>query len=271
MSWFLISLRCARNLNLSMSENWHYLVNNEQQGPVSQAELFNLQQSGVLTPETLVWRDGLANWLPLAEVSDLQNESVVAASESAASGLNLKPSEAAQSSLGSIASADPLLVPQSETSETLEDGESSEPVAAGSIGIISAFVMGAIACVVAGAIWAGITIATGYQIGWIAIGVGFLVGTVIRIAARGSDALIYGAIGAVFAVLACFLGDFFYVVSLYAEADDVGLMTALFNLGNWADGISATISYVATDPMTWLFYGLAGWEGYYIPCKSFGD
>jgi hypothetical protein len=47
--------------------SWYYALNNEQKGPVEQAALELLLQQGVLTETTLVWREGMANWLPYRE------------------------------------------------------------------------------------------------------------------------------------------------------------------------------------------------------------
>jgi hypothetical protein len=48
--------------------NWFYEFNGEQKGPVSDEELDRLVAQGVVLPTTLVWRDGLPNWTPLAQV-----------------------------------------------------------------------------------------------------------------------------------------------------------------------------------------------------------
>ncbi len=44
--------------------NWYYAINHQQQGPVTEAQLHALAKDGVVTPDTLVWREGLANWQP---------------------------------------------------------------------------------------------------------------------------------------------------------------------------------------------------------------
>lgn len=41
---------------------WYYSKNHERQGPISQEELDALFQAGRLSPETLVWREGMLNW-----------------------------------------------------------------------------------------------------------------------------------------------------------------------------------------------------------------
>jgi hypothetical protein len=43
---------------------WHYAFNGEQRGPVSDAEIQGLVRQGVVTLETLVWREGMAAWAP---------------------------------------------------------------------------------------------------------------------------------------------------------------------------------------------------------------
>lgn len=47
--------------------NWYYVEDNQQRGPVSEAELDGLAQAGKVIPGTLVWREGMANWQPYAE------------------------------------------------------------------------------------------------------------------------------------------------------------------------------------------------------------
>ncbi len=47
--------------------NWHYAVGGQQQGPVDDTQLDALIQSGTVTQETLVWREGMANWQPLRQ------------------------------------------------------------------------------------------------------------------------------------------------------------------------------------------------------------
>ena len=45
--------------------NWFYADGGKQQGPIDEAQLVALIQSGKITQETLVWREGMADWLPL--------------------------------------------------------------------------------------------------------------------------------------------------------------------------------------------------------------
>lgn len=55
--------------------NWHYAHNGQQQGPVSDAELAQLFESGTLKADSLVWAEGMADWKPISEVPELMNPS----------------------------------------------------------------------------------------------------------------------------------------------------------------------------------------------------
>lgn len=47
--------------------NWYYAVGGKQQGPVEDAQLDALVRSGQIAADTLIWREGMANWQPLRE------------------------------------------------------------------------------------------------------------------------------------------------------------------------------------------------------------
>ena len=49
---------------------WYYAINQERKGPVDEATMADLAKSGVITPDTLVWRQGLTEWQPFRAVSD---------------------------------------------------------------------------------------------------------------------------------------------------------------------------------------------------------
>jgi hypothetical protein len=46
---------------------WYYAIGNERQGPVDDATLDRLIAAGTVTPDTLVWRAGMADWQPLSQ------------------------------------------------------------------------------------------------------------------------------------------------------------------------------------------------------------
>lgn len=49
--------------------NWFYAHEGKQIGPVTEEEFQQLRASGVIAAGTLVWREGMANWQPLGELT----------------------------------------------------------------------------------------------------------------------------------------------------------------------------------------------------------
>ena len=50
---------------------WYFAVGGRRVGPLSQADLMARIQAGEVAGETLVWRGGMANWTPAAQVPEL--------------------------------------------------------------------------------------------------------------------------------------------------------------------------------------------------------
>lgn len=48
---------------------WYYAINGDRHGPVSNEELARLVAAGTVTGETLVWRQGLAQWQPWSQLA----------------------------------------------------------------------------------------------------------------------------------------------------------------------------------------------------------
>lgn len=52
--------------------DWFYGKDNTQHGPVSDLEIRNLIATGRIEPTTIIWRDGMTDWLPLSDVPEFQ-------------------------------------------------------------------------------------------------------------------------------------------------------------------------------------------------------
>src|SRR4051812_19604137 len=48
--------------------NWYYVEQGQQAGPVDDAQLEELLRNGRIQPETLIWREGMANWAAYGQV-----------------------------------------------------------------------------------------------------------------------------------------------------------------------------------------------------------
>lgn len=96
-------------------------------------------------------------------------------------------------------------------------------------GLLLGLIAGTIAMLVSAIIWAVITSITGFQIGYMAIGVGVLVGIGIRLFGKG-DGIVYGLMGAVLAFVGCVLGNYFTICSVIASEGDVSVIRVVFGL-----------------------------------------
>ena len=131
------------------------------------------------------------------------------------------------------------------------------------MGALVAFVTALIGAV----IWAAITVSTGYQIGYMAIAIGFIVGYANRSVGKGIDQ-IFGIVGALFAFLGCFLGNYFSLIAFVADAEGLGYMETL-----GAIEIPLVLEAMAEDFGMYdiLFYGLAVYEGYKFSFRQVGE
>ena len=51
---------------------WFYAKDNAQHGPASDLEIRSLISTGQINQDTVIWREGMSDWLPLKEVPDFQ-------------------------------------------------------------------------------------------------------------------------------------------------------------------------------------------------------
>jgi hypothetical protein len=123
--------------------------------------------------------------------------------------------------------------------------------------LILAIVAGCVAAFIGAVVWAGISYTTGYRIGWMAVGIGFLVGFAVRFG-RG-DSATYNLIGAGLALIGCMMGNAFMVIAYLANAAEIGVFEAFSRMG-----VGGTINLikVAFSPIDLLFYGIATYEGW---------
>jgi hypothetical protein len=121
-----------------------------------------------------------------------------------------------------------------------------------------ALIGGVVAALIGAALWAVITVTTGYQIGFMAIGVGFLVGLTVGHLGKGTTQA-YGIMGAVLSLAGCVIGNVLAITGFFAKSEGVPFFTVLSQLD------VAAIPSVLIDtfsPIDLLFYAIAVYEGY---------
>jgi len=117
---------------------------------------------------------------------------------------------------------------------------------------------GVIGLIVGAVLWAIITVVTDYQIGYMALGVGFLVGAGVRFLGKGIEPQ-FGYVGGGLALIGCLLGNLMTVLIVISREFNIPFLTLLtrLNLDLIVEAMKATFS-----PMDLLFYALAIYAGY---------
>lgn len=126
--------------------------------------------------------------------------------------------------------------------------------------LLMGFIGGAVAMLVSAIVWGAITYFTEYQIGWMAIGVGFLVGAAIRFLGRGKT-LIFGISGAALALIGCLLGNLIFYSGVIAREEGYPFLEIFWFL--LISPLAAVeIFSMAFSFMDLVFYGLAAYVGF---------
>jgi hypothetical protein len=120
------------------------------------------------------------------------------------------------------------------------------------------FMAGLAAAAGGAAIWSMITLVTNFQIGWMAVGVGFLVGWAVRVAGKGTTTM-FGVLGAALALGGCLAGNLLTVCVVASRQFEVGVLDVVARL---TPGFTLDLMWAMFSPIDVLFYGLAIYEGY---------
>jgi len=117
---------------------------------------------------------------------------------------------------------------------------------------------GAIGAAVGAAAWAVITALTNLQIGWEAVGVGFLTGYGVRILGKGIDR-VFGYAGAVLSLVGCAAGNVLSVMIVVSTQQHIGFGELAARM---TPGIAWQMLVADFSPIDILFYGLGIYYGY---------
>lgn len=126
--------------------------------------------------------------------------------------------------------------------------------------LLMGLIGGGVAMLVSAIIWGVITYVTEYQIGWMAIGVGFLVGFAVKYFGRGKTA-VFGISSAVLALIGCVLGNLMFYAGIIAREEGASFLEVFFFF-LFTPAAAVELFSLAFEFMDVLFYGLAAWVGF---------
>lgn len=127
---------------------------------------------------------------------------------------------------------------------------------------VMGLVGGGVAMLVGAALWGAITYFTQYQIGYMAIGIGFLVGFAFRFFGKGHS-MMFGVSSAVLALIGCVLGNFLFYVGVISREENVSFFEVLFFLITNPFSIVELFT-LAFDFRDLIFYGIAAYAGFKV-------
>ncbi|MEE9144513.1 MAG: hypothetical protein V3U06_07075 [Candidatus Binatia bacterium] len=133
--------------------------------------------------------------------------------------------------------------------------------------LIGGALVGLAGAFVGAVIWAVITVVTEYQIGFMAIGIGFLVGIAMRSVGKGIDN-VFGVVGAILALFGCALGNLLSVCYLVSVAEKMEYFEVLSRLN---PEIIVELMTATFSLMDLLFYGIAVYEGYRLSFRQISE
>lgn len=129
--------------------------------------------------------------------------------------------------------------------------------------LVPAVIGGLVAAVIAGAIWGLITVVTGYEIGWVAWGVGILAGYGAVVFARGQRGVPLQLVAVGAAMLGVAIGKYvtFYAVLKQYAADEFGAeataQISMFSLGTFQFFAESVPQFISGFDALWMVLAVA--------------
>lgn len=126
---------------------------------------------------------------------------------------------------------------------------------------------GLFSAILSGILWAVITVTTEFQIGYMAVAVGFIVGYAVGFFGAGTS-ISFSFVGAICAFLGCLLGNLFSQIGFIAKYEDLSVLETLSLLDM---NIIIEVMAASFHPMDILFYGIAVYEGFRFSQRKVDD
>lgn len=126
--------------------------------------------------------------------------------------------------------------------------------------LIMGLIGGALAMLVSAVIWGAATYFTEYQIGWMAIGVGYLIGIAVKFFGKGKT-MIFGISSAGLALVGCALGNLLFYSGVIAREESAAFLEVFFFF-LFSPAAAVELFTLAFEFMDIWFYALAAYVGF---------
>lgn len=163
---------------------------------------------------------------------------------------------------GAAVAAAPAVVPGLGETIALPEAAPAQPATMSDV--LGGALAGGVAAIVATAIWYGVVAATHFQVGIVAIAVGFIVGWGVVLGARRHTSIVLVAVSVVLTLIALAVSE--YLIVAHFVSQELGFAVDLVQppdvfLGVIGDSLSA-------DPLTLVFWAIALFQAFVIPWRS---
>ena len=132
-------------------------------------------------------------------------------------------------------------------------------------GLMRSTAAGAVAALVGAILWMVFVQVTGYEVGIVAVGIGFLVGQAMAATAGTSTRL--PPIGAILSLLGCLLGQILADAHFFGDAIGFGTWRALQEMVS-DRSLGWDVFTTGFSPIDLLFWLIAGYEGYKLTARA---
>jgi MFS family permease len=146
----------------------------------------------------------------------------------------------------------------------MDDGDYAREEVGGALG--TAALAGLIAAIVGGVVWGLIVRWSGYEVGFVAWGIGFVVGTAVAFGARGVRGLSYQALAVVLALAGIVLGkylSFAWTLGDAFEEEGIPIEVPIFSGDTWDAFVESRSDVWGWFDLLWI--GLAVFTAFRIP------
>jgi hypothetical protein len=133
--------------------------------------------------------------------------------------------------------------------------------------ILGGLLAGVVAAVLATAVWYAVVVISHYQLGIVAIVVGFLVGQAVVLGAGRRGSIVLVGISVVLTLLALVISEYLIIANFVSQQLAPGETIEVIQPPGFV--LEVVIESVKTEPLTLAFWSIALFQAFAIPARHF--